>query len=235
MSDLTKQERAAVEAVARRFSATWEKGNNPREAYITVAGKRVAVDIATLKQRGTSQRNATKPRLRFDEVATRLLDRLRTTLGKTVPDTMTVVLTITAPIRLASKTAASLEEKIKTLFERRSPGRDQRHAIHGNRVQIRVLRGESEHAPKMIGFVHNPDSDPRQLLDMTGELLDVIGAEAARYASNAAGARWLVVISARGISCLETYRYIFSQLSLPTDFKKILMMFGDGRVKMLRG
>ena len=80
------QERAAIEAVARRFSATWEKGSNPPDAYIMVAGKQVAVDITTLKRRGTGQGNAAKPRLRFDKVATRLIERLQATPGKTVPD-----------------------------------------------------------------------------------------------------------------------------------------------------
>jgi hypothetical protein len=40
------------------------------------------------------------------------------------------------------------------------------------------------------------------------------------------------VISAGGSSCLEAYRYIYSQLRLATDFKKILMVFGDN-VEML--
>jgi hypothetical protein len=122
MRDLKKQERTAIESVARRFSATWEKGSDPPDAYIMVAGKRVAVDITTLKQRGTGQGNAAKPSLRFDKVATRLIERLQATLGETVPDGMTVLLTITAPIRLPSKTAASLEDKIQTLLGRGSPG-----------------------------------------------------------------------------------------------------------------
>jgi hypothetical protein len=129
MRDLKKQERTAIEAVARRFSATWEKGSDPPDAYIMVAGKRVAVDITTLKRRSTGQGNAAKPRLRFDKVATRLIERLQATLGETVPDGMTVLLTITAPIRLASKTAASLEDKIQTLLGRGSPGRDEKDTI----------------------------------------------------------------------------------------------------------
>jgi hypothetical protein len=230
-----KQERTAIEAVARRFSATWEKGSDPPDVYIMVAGKRVAVDITTLKQRGPGQDNAAKPRLRFDKVATRLLERLQATLGEAVPDGMTVLLTITAPIRLPSKTAASLEDKIQTLLQRGSPGRDEKEMIHGNGVQIRLLRGESERAPKMVGFVHNSDSDPLLLLNMTRELLELISAVAGRQASSLAGDRWLVVISAGEISCLEAYRYIYSQLRMATDFKKILMVFGDGRVEMLTG
>jgi len=206
MRDLKKQEQATIEAVARRFSTTWEKGGNPPDAYIIVAGKRVAVDIRTLKRRGTGQANAAKPRLRFDQVVTRLMEHLQASLGKAVPDGMTVLLTVTAPIRLPGKIAASLEDKIKTLLGRGStrpdpPARDQRDTIHGNRIRIRVLRDGAERAPKLIGFVHNPNSDPLLLLNMTHELLDLISADAGKRARSAAGDRWLVVISARGISC----------------------------------
>jgi hypothetical protein len=234
MRDLKKQERAAIEAVARRFSATWEKGSDPPYAYIMVAGKRVAVDITTLHRRGTKG-NAAKPRLRFDKVATRLMERLQATLGETVPDGMTVLLTITAPIRLPSKTAASLEDKIQTLLGRGSAGRDEKDTIHGNRIRLQLLRDASGRAPKMIGFVHNSDSDPLLLLNMTRELLESISAKAGRRATRHGVDRWLVVISAGGISCLEAYRYIYAQLRMATDFKKILIVFADGRVGTLTG
>lgn len=168
---LTKHERAAIDAVARRFSATWEQGSDPPDAYLVVAGKRVAVEITTLRRRGTGQTNGAKPRLRFDKVATRLIERLQATLGDTVPDGTTVLLTITAPIRVPAKTAASLEARIQTLVGRRSPGRDEKATIHGNRIRIQLVRDESERAPKMIGFVHNADSDPVLLLNMTRECL----------------------------------------------------------------
>ncbi len=233
MRNLNKQERAAIEAVARRFSVTWAAGSDPPAAYITFDGKRVAVEIATLKRHGAGQGNAAKPRLRFDKVVTRLMERLRATLNETVPDGTTVLLTITAPIRLPSKTAASLEDKIETFIERGSPARDAKDTIHGNRVQIRISRGGSEQAPKLIGFVHNSDSDPRQLFSMTHELLELFSAEAAGRAPRLAGDRWLVVISAEEVSYLEAYRYIYSQLRMAAEFQKILMVFGAGDVGML--
>ena len=85
MRDLKKQERSAIEAVAKGFSATWENGGDPPDAYIVVVGKRIAVDITTLKRRGTGQGNAAEPCLRFDKVATRLIEPLQATLGETVP------------------------------------------------------------------------------------------------------------------------------------------------------
>jgi hypothetical protein len=70
---------------------------------------------------------------------------------------------------------------------------------------------------------------------MTSELLDLTSAETSRRAPMLARDRWLVVTSARGISCLEAYRYIYSQLHMATSFKKILVVFGDGSVGMLTG
>ena len=84
MRDLNKQERIAIEAVARQFSATWEESNDTSDAYISVAGKRLAVDITTIKRRDTGWGNAAKPGLRFDKVATGLIQRLQNALGETV-------------------------------------------------------------------------------------------------------------------------------------------------------
>jgi hypothetical protein len=235
MRDLNKQESAAIETVAKRFSATWEKGSDPPDAYIIIAGKRVAVEIAALKWRRTHAVNAAKPRFRFDKVATRLIERLQAALGETVPDGITVLLTITAPIRLASKTTTALEGKIQTLVKRESPSRDEKITIHGNRTQIRVLTDASKRVPKMIGFVHNPDSDPLLLLNTTSELLELISTDVGFRATRLAGERWLVVITERDISFVELYRCICSQLRRVTDFTKILMVFGDGRVEMLTG
>jgi hypothetical protein len=230
MSDLTKQERTATEAVAKLFSATWEKGGHPPDAYIVVAGKRVAVDITTLKKRSTGQGKSAKLRLRFDKVATRLVERLQGALGQTVPDGIAVLVTVTAPIRLASKTATALEEKIQTLLGRGSLARDEKETIHGNRVQIRFLKDESLRAPKLIGFVHNSDSDPPLLFHMTRELLERVSALEGTRVLKLAHDRWLIVISAEEASCLEAYGYIYAQLRIATHFKKILMVFADGRV-----
>lgn len=235
MREFEKWERTAIEAVARRFSATWEKGSDPPDAYITIAGKRVAVDITTLNRRTTTGGGVAKPRLRFDKVATRLIGRLQATLGETLPDRVTVLLTITAPIRLPSKTVAALEDKIQTLLRRGWPGRDEKDTIHGNRVQIRLVRGQSARSQKAIVFVHNSDSDPLLLLNMTCELLERVSGAADRRVTGLAGDRWLIVTSAGGRQCLEASRYICSQLQVTADFKKILMVFGDGHVGMLTG
>jgi hypothetical protein len=234
MSNLKKQERAAIEAVARRFSATWEESNHPSGAYITIAGKRVALEIASMKKPGRDDAIRAKLRLRFDKVAVRVIEHLRSTLHEAVPEGATVLVTITAPIRLASKTAAALEDKICVLLARRTERIEEKDTIHGNHIRIRLENSASRGASKVISFVHNSDTDPQVLFNMTRALLELLRARAHTDArKKLAGDRWLVVMNERTSAHIDAYRDIYSQLRIPTDFTKILMVFGDGRVEAL--
>jgi hypothetical protein len=236
MSELRKRERAAIEAVARHFSATWERGEDPPDAYLTIASKRIAVEVTTIRQRIADRGGLTKPRLRFDKVALGLVRRLQAALCESVPDGKMLILTITAPIRVPSKTAAALEDKIRTYLARPSAQVEAKDTIHGNQIRVRLVKGGSKRTSKVIGFVHNPDSDPDVLLDITHSLIERIGAKAGEGAPALfAGDRWLVLASEDRLSHIEPYRHVYSQLSIPTDFKKMLMVLAGGRIETLTG
>jgi hypothetical protein len=235
VSELKKHERAAIEAVAKRFAATWEKGENPPDAYLIAAGKRIAVEVTAIKQRIAGHGHPARPRLRFDRVALGFVAGLQGVFRGSVPDGKTVILTITAPIKLASKTAKALEDRIRIHLARRSAPPDLRDTIHGNQIRVRIAKGGSG-GRKVIGFVHNPDSHPDLLLNITCSLSERIGAEAAKRApAQFAGDRWLIIATAGEPSHVETYRHVYSQLSIPTGFNRILMVFPDGRVEALNG
>lgn len=237
MSKPGKQEQAAIESVARHFSATWEKGGGGSpDAYVTIAGTRIAVEVTAIEQRIAAQGDLTKPRLRFDRVALRLVGALQAALSEFVPDGEAVILTVTAPIRLPSKTAAALETKVRDCLARRSAPVEAKDTICGNQIRVRLVTGVSRRMSKVIGFVHNPDSDPDVLLCLTQSLLQHIGAAAdKRPPEKFTGDRWLVVADEDGLSHIETYRHIYSQLSPSTGFKKILMVLAGGRVETLAG
>jgi len=231
---MRKPEKAAIEAVAKHFSATWERGENPPDTYFTIAGKRIAVEVTTVKQRVAGRADLAKPGLRFDRVALRFVRRLQDALCEAVPDGKTMILTITAPIQMPSKTAAVLEDKIRTCLARRSVPAEAKDTIHGNGIKVCLVKNGFRRASKVVGFVHNPESDPDVLLDMTRSLIERIGAAAGKRApARLSGDRWLVLANENGPSHIETYRHVYSQLSLPNDFKKILMVSAGGRVEAL--
>lgn len=173
MRAISARSRLAIEAVARHFSATWREGPDSPDAFLSVAGKRIAVELAIMS--GKRAPVAAKPRLRFDKVALGLVRRLRADLSGSVPNGKLAVATVTAPIRLAAKTATALADKIRKLVADGSTRARFNGTIHANRIQVRIIPDGSNRASKLIGFVHNPDSDADNLFDVTRSLLACIG------------------------------------------------------------
>jgi hypothetical protein len=98
---------------------------------------------------------AAKVRLRFDRSVQRLFATLKTRLAGIVPDDHAVIFTVTAPIKLRTKTADALE----SIVQNGPPGGEFRGVVHGNEVRVRRVTGVAAHMPRVAGFVHNPDED----------------------------------------------------------------------------
>jgi hypothetical protein len=162
------------------------------------------------------------PRLRFDKTAVGLVRRLQATLAASVPDGKTLVVTITAPIRQDSKTGLALQDEIAHLLKSR---RTQLKAtIHGNRIQVRVLKGGAIQTSKLIGFVHNPEPNPALIFDVTRSLLACMSSEQRPSKCE----RWLVVSNQDGLAPVETARQVFLALRARSVFKRILVAQSGG-------
>lgn len=178
------------------------------EDHIKFGGKRISMSVMTLA-------GGENPRLRFDKVAVGLVKRLQASLSKSVPVDKTVVVTVTAPIRQDSKTAAALEGKIQELL---TAGRTRLEAtIHGNRIQVRILAGGAGRTSKLIGFVHNPEPDPKILFEVTHSLLECIGS------GKSGGERWLIIAAEIPGTPIETVQQVCSALRAERVFKRVLL------------
>ena len=110
--------------------------------------------------------SASKLGLRFDRVVVRVLGDLRSFAEAATPRGVTVLVAVSAPIRLPAKTVGELKRDISALVSAGTPGGDHSATVHGNSVLMRLLAHSSSRTPKLIGFVHNPDSAPTPLLDL---------------------------------------------------------------------
>jgi hypothetical protein len=109
--------------------------------------------------------------LRFDHVVSRVLGDLRRFAGGAMPGGLTVLIAISAPIRSPAKTAKALEQEIETLLLAGSLRGERSATINGNQVQIRFAKHTSNRHPKLIGFVQDPNGDPKPLLDLAEQWL----------------------------------------------------------------
>jgi hypothetical protein len=235
MSELRKAEQFAIGAVARHCSATWQSGNGPPDAYMTVGGRQIALDVAVIAQQRPGRKGVfAKARLREDVVARRVLCDIESALTAHVPDGKTIILTLGAPIKVPKKLLAALTNTLLIYLESGAEEAEERRTILGNRVRFRVLNDHSKWNAKVLGFVFSGDPEPGMLANVMRSLHDEIAAKArTRVPESFAGDRWLALGNDHWIADIKTYRRAYSLLSPPHNFRKILMVLDGGRVEVL--
>ena len=196
---------------------------------LMIDGRRVAVDVTTLTQHGAGHGKEKKPELRFDKVVARVTERLQAAAAGCTPAGVTVIVTLTAPIKVAARTTIAIEDTLRAVVVHSAAEPRASLTGLGNRVRIQVVAHGIKSAPKLITFVHNPGTDPRLLFNMTREMLDLAKATARRGANT----RGLVVMCARNSKCLDAYRHIWTQLATTAKARKVLIVFSDGRAELL--
>jgi len=107
--------------------------------------------------------------LRFDKVAIRLLTNCRDALVNDIPGNTVVLFTIAAPILLPAKTGTELIKQIRTLMQSCAYDTNNNLIIFQNKIIVRMIRVPRKQDIAMTGFVHNPGSNARQLLDMASK------------------------------------------------------------------
>jgi len=122
----------------------------------------MSADSPAIEREIAERAAAAKLRLRFDKAVVRLVGRLKAALAGIVPEDQTIIFTVSAPIRLPAKTAAALESLVRDGL----PGGELRSIVHGNQVQVRRITGVPSSMPRVVGFVHNPESDAGLVLDL---------------------------------------------------------------------
>ena len=233
-SELMKEPQSDIEAVAKHFSATWQSADGAPSAYLTVRGKKIALDVADLMQQRPRTKSVAKVRFREDKVAQRVLRDLESALNAHVPAGKSVILTLGAPIKVANKLVVALTSLLVTYLESGPEEVDEKRTILGNRVRFRVVKPGSKWPAKVIGFVFTGDPAPSVLENAMNALRDEIVARAKRRMPKGfAGDRWLVLHNDNWIADVKTYRRGYSLLAPAHEFTKILMVSGGERIDVL--
>ena len=114
--------------------------------------------------------HASKLGLRFDRVVVGVLGELRAFAEAAAPVGVTLIVTLSAPIRSPAKTVDDLKREMVALFAREAFLGDHSLHTHGNNVRVRLV----DHSPsqiRLIGFVHNSDAPATPILDLAEQWL----------------------------------------------------------------
>jgi hypothetical protein len=126
------------------------------------------------------------PHLRFDRVARRVVKSLQEALVGVPSEMAALVVTVTAPIRMPGRTVGELGARLH-----KSLPRNFDEMVCGNRVRARIVRCGVRGGPRVIVFVHNPDSAPTGLFRLVKASLSstrqITGSTRSRKRSHQAG------------------------------------------------
>jgi len=100
-------------------------------------------------------------RLRYDKVALRLLVGVKASVAQALPASQSIAFTVTAPIKLPAKTSAALEQWLHRL-----PTHGLSTTINGNTIRARIINHTAKDIQRVIGFVHNAESNAELALDI---------------------------------------------------------------------
>jgi hypothetical protein len=113
--------------------------------------------------------------LRFDRVVVWVLADLRSFVEAAMPGSLSVLVTMSAPVRLPAKTVSDVKARITALVAAGLPRADSSAIVHGNSVRLRLLEHPAQAPMRLIGFVHHPRAAPETLLDLAEQWLRARG------------------------------------------------------------
>lgn len=128
--------------------------------------KEIAEQIA-----GENGLTVAKLGLRFDKVVVRLLSNTRNAVSDHIPAGTTVLITLAAPVKLPAKTELELCRQIREYLLAEVRHQDNKSVFYGNTVCVRLIDVPGKQPVRLLGFVHNPGTDPVQLLNMANRWL----------------------------------------------------------------
>jgi len=236
MGNLTRADRAAIECVARRFSATWAAASECSAGVrMTLDGRPITLEVLAMGHGKRPPRS--RPRLRFDRVVLEIAGRLHTALDPHVPSDECLMITITAPILQPGKTAAVIVERVRGLLRGGSARVRLRATVYGNRIRAMGVTSVSTGAPRLVVLVHNPNSEtdvPAALFGLMRALLERVAPSADAGAGRGSGHdRWLVLAPGEGLSHAPTLRQILTRIGIADAFDRILLVSPGGDVETL--
>jgi len=223
-----------IDSVAKAFFGTWRPGENPPDAYLTINGNDIAVEISTLTQHVTDDRG-TRSRASDDIATAALANELNTELQHLIPDGNTIGLILSSPILKLRKTKAALATMLRgSLRDQDSFITDTPIEINGNPITIFRNRHGDNQYKKLSAIFMNRHSNPDIISNARAILEDRIIVKARKCASLAGQQPlWLALRNDYFLTDAHTYKYAFSHFSVVHPFEKILLVNPDGAVEPL--
>jgi len=232
VSDLREDEKFVIESLCAKYGGTYRIGEDPPDAYMSLNGNEIAVEISILTQHVVNESGKPVPRLSQDTGVLRLCDEIHEELKSDIPSGVYVLLTISSPLNKIRQTKADLINKIKEIAQKEAPIREV-FETNENKAEIQSFLGERPSGKKVIGVVPNQNSSPDILGNVLYILSERINDKVNKCQNTVHRPLWLALFNDYWLAEPDTFQLAMKELSITHPFDKICLVLGNKEVHTL--
>lgn len=222
-----------MERVAQHFGGTWEPGEDPPDAYLSLDGREIAVEVTTLTQQVAGPRGEMVPRRSYDTPVLDLVDKLEAAVRPRVKDGRYVVLALRAPLHNLRALRVELEGRVVEALETEGDV-NTKLTIGEDEVDVISHAGARPSGKVIVGAVFNRLSTPNIGFNAATILRERIESKSKIMRSAAPGqVCWLALLNDYTLADADTYRGVLRGTPMDHPFERVLLIRPDGRVEDL--
>jgi len=210
-----------------------QEGENPPDIYLTIKGRKIAVEITRLSPVSFDQNGKMQNRNTQDYFGINLCDEIDSKLKSRVPSEIDIVLTLHVPVDNPRKYKKEFTKKIEAILDKTITIGDRfKIDILGSKLEINIVPNRHHSQKKLVGIIVNDDSSAHILSNAEAILTDRI-LDKVKKCKNIQhqGPKWLALFNDYWLADHETYSQAIKNMSIQHDFERIFVISDQGVVK----
>lgn len=216
-------------------AVTSQEGEDPPDIYLTINGKKIAVEITRLSPVSFDENGGMQNRNTQDIFGVNLCNELDSKLKSKVPPEIDVVLALHVPVNNPRRYKKELFKLIESILDKEiKVGSRQTASVLGHKVDINFVSNRAHSKKKIVGVIFNDNSNAHILSNAITIMKDRI-LEKGQKCKNIlpSGTKWLALLNDYWLADSDTYSQAIKSISTKHGFEKIFLVSDHGAVSEL--
>lgn len=206
-------------------------GDDPPDLYLSFAASRVGVEVTRLSQFTFEHDGSLGNRATQDSFGLRLIERLNTEIGPSLPDSTSLLVGVWVPVKNPSRFEKGLTRFLKQISENPKVGTREELEIEGSKACITVIPLRPSEK-KVIGYVVNKNSSPDIGLNARLILEERIRTKSS-ICEKLPKPIWLALLNDYWLADADSYELAAQQLGISHCFERLFLVSTTGAVTEL--
>jgi hypothetical protein len=206
-------------------------GDDPPDLYLFFAASRVGVEVTRLSQITFEQDGSLGNRATQDSFGLRLIERLNTDIGPSLPDSTSLLIGVWVPVKNPSRFAKGLTRFVKQISETPKMGTHEEQEIEGSKVCITVIPLRPSEK-KVVGYIVNKNSSPDIGLNARLILEERIRTKSS-ICEKLPKPIWLALLNDYWLADTDSYEIAAHNLRISHCFQRLFLVSTTGTVTEL--